>query len=254
MASTDAPTASNMRSLERAIDVLEVLDSSTQPLRLSEIARRAGLHVATTKRILSVLESRGRVEHDETGFRAGLALLFGAHAYLESSPLVTHARPVVQELASVTGYTASLFARSGFARAVVLRVEGTSPMRYVLPTGERLPLTLGAGKVLAAYLEPEELEGLVAAERDLPTATGVRQSREELERDLAAIRDQGYYFALEERAIGVGSIAAPILTAAGDCVAGIQIAGRVQELTRLREQEFAVEVRRAAAVIAQKLG
>ncbi|GEK79080.1 IclR family transcriptional regulator [Agrococcus baldri] len=254
MPATDASSASNMRSLERAIDVLEVLDSSTQPLRLSEISRRAGLHVATTKRILTVLESRGRVEHDEAGFRAGLALLFGAHAYLESSPLVAHARPVVQELASVTGYTASLFARSGLARAVVLRVEGTSPMRYVLPTGERLPLTLGAGKVLAAYLEPDELERLVESEQDHPSATGERQTRAELDRDLAAVREQGYYFALQERAIGVGSIAAPILNAEGRCVAGIQIAGRVQELTELREQEVAVEVRRAAAVIAQKLG
>lgn len=254
MAATDSSGASNMRSLERAIDVLEVLDSSTQPLRLSEIARRAGLHVATTKRILSVLESRGRVEHDEAGFRAGLALLFGAHAYLESSPLVAHARPVVQELAAVTGHTASLFARSGFARAVVLRVEGTSPMRYVLPTGERLPLTLGAGKVLAAHLEPDELDRLFQAEQDRASASGARQSRAQLDHDLAAVREHGYYFARQERAIGVGSIAAPILTSDGRCLAGIQIAGRVQELTEVREQEVATEVRRAAAVIAQKLG
>ena len=56
------PPATSMRSLERAIDVLEVLDGSRHALRLSEIARRAGLPVATTQRILGVLESRGRVE------------------------------------------------------------------------------------------------------------------------------------------------------------------------------------------------
>ena len=54
------PPATSMRSLERAIDVLEVLDGSRHALRLSEIARRAGLPVATTQRILGVLESRGR--------------------------------------------------------------------------------------------------------------------------------------------------------------------------------------------------
>jgi AraC-like DNA-binding protein len=47
--------ATPMRSLERAIDVLEVLEVAGTPLRLSDIARRAGLHVATTQRILTVL-------------------------------------------------------------------------------------------------------------------------------------------------------------------------------------------------------
>ena len=71
-----------MRSLDRAIDVLEVLEDAHTGLRLSEIARRADLHVATTQRILGALEARGRVERDDSRYRAGAALLFGAHAYL----------------------------------------------------------------------------------------------------------------------------------------------------------------------------
>lgn len=247
-------TGSNMRSLERAIDVLEVLDSSRQSLRLSDIARRAGLHVATTKRILDVLEQRGRVERDQHGFRAGLALLFGAHAYLESSPLVAHARPVVQELAAVTGLTASLFAKSGNARAVVVRVEGASPMRYVLPTGERLPLTLGAGKVIAAYAGDDEVDELFEADRGIKPATGKKQTREELEADLAEIREVGYYVSRQGRAIGVASIAVPILDDDSMCLAGVQVAGRIEEMTEDRDQDLIAEVQRAAAVIAHKLG
>lgn len=247
-------STSNMRSLERAIDVLEVLDGSRQSMRLSEIARRAGLHVATTKRILDVLEQRGRVERDQHGFRAGLALLFGAHAYLESSPLVAHARPVVQELASVTGLTASLFARSGHARAVVVRVEGKSPMRYVLPTGERLPLTLGAGKVLAAHMSVDEVTALFEADKHVTPVTGAKQTRDELDADLAEIRESGFYVSRQGRAIGVASIAAPILVGGVDCVAGVQVAGRIEEMTEDRDEELTAEVRRAAAVIAQKLG
>src|SRR3712207_9454037 len=77
MNSTTNSPSTSMRSLERAIDVLEVLDGSRHALRLSEIARRAGLPVATTQRILGVLESRGRVERAAGGYRPGVGLLFG---------------------------------------------------------------------------------------------------------------------------------------------------------------------------------
>ena len=37
----------------------------------------------------------------------GVAMLFGAHAYLRTNTLANSARPVLQELASATGLTAS---------------------------------------------------------------------------------------------------------------------------------------------------
>ena len=50
-----AVPTNNMRSLDRAFDVLGVLQDAKQPLRLSEVARHASLHVATVQRILGVL-------------------------------------------------------------------------------------------------------------------------------------------------------------------------------------------------------
>lgn len=241
-----------MRSLERAIDVLEVLDEANESLRLSEVARRAGLHVATTQRILNVLEARGRVERDANGFRAGLALLFGSHAFLSNSPLVAAARPVLQELASATGLTASLFARTGLARAVVERIEGDAPMRYVLPTGEKLPLTLGAGKVLAAYLTPDQFDAALEAEADLVSPSGKRSSRAELIEEMEAIREAGYYYSRQGRAFGVSSVAAPIMNADGTCVAGLQVAGGIEVLTEDRVDMLSIEVRRAASAIAAR--
>lgn len=245
---------SNMRSLERAIDVLEVLDASTQPLRLSEIARRAGLHVATTQRILQVLEARGRVERDDAGgYRAGLALLFGAHAYLASSPLVAAARPVLQDLATATGLTSSLFARTAVSRAVIARIEGSSPMRYVLPTGERLPLTLGAGKALAAYLDRDELDHALEVEVNVQPAVGERATDDDFRAEMAVIRRHGYVYSHQGRAFGVASVAAPVLDAAGTCIAGVQVAGDIIDLTEDRVPKLSIEVRRAASAIAERI-
>ena len=216
---------STMRSLERAIDVLEVLEAARTPLRLSEIARRAGLHVATTQRILGALESRGRVEQGPSGYRTGVAMLFGAHAYLATNPVAVAAPLVLQELAAATGLTASVFVRVGDSRAVVARVEGQYPLRYVLPIGQRLPLHLGAGKVLAAHLQRHELDDLLDTIDKIVHADGRTLSQADFRAELSTIRKQGWCQSIDERVVGAASIGAPVFGADGSCIAATQVAG-----------------------------
>jgi IclR family acetate operon transcriptional repressor len=245
--------AATMRSLERAIDVLEVLENARTPLRLSEIARRAGLHVATTQRILTVLERRGRVEHDDLTYRTGVAMLFGAHSYLSTSTLAQSAYPVLQELASGTGLTASLFIRTGWSRAVIARVEGKRPLRYELPIGERLPLHLGAGKVLAADMSRDELRQLLDQIGPIVTADGRRVSRKAFLADIAKIRQQGLGVAFSERVFGMASVAAPVVRPDGRYAGAAQISALAEDMPEEELESLTVEVRRAAAAISQRL-
>jgi DNA-binding IclR family transcriptional regulator len=246
--------SSTMRSLERAIDVLEVLEAARTPLRLSEVARRAGLHVATTQRILSTLEGRGRVEQDRTGYRTGISMLFGAHAYLATNPVATAAPLVLQQLAAATGLTASVFVRTGDSRAVLARVEGQNPLRYVLPIGQRLPLHIGAGKVLAAHLADEELDELLERIGEFTTAGGRTLTPEEFRAELVQIRSQGWCFSTDERVVGAASVAAGVLTGDGTCETAIQVAGPSTDSRFTDLQGLSVEVRQAAAALASRLG
>jgi DNA-binding IclR family transcriptional regulator len=250
---SEAKQASTMRSLERAIDVLEVLEAAQAPLRLSEVARRAGLHVATTQRILGVLESRGRVEQDAAGYRTGVTMLFGAHAYLAADPVAAAAPLLLQQLADATGLTASVFVRAGDSRAVVARVEGRNPLRYVLPIGQRLPLHLGAGKVLAAHLEPAELDDLVSRVGEFTRANGQRFTADEFRAELAAIRDQGWVKSVDERVVGASSIAAPVIGRERWCTTAVQVAGQSNDAAFRDSQALSVEVRQAAAALATRV-
>lgn len=247
-------TPTSMRSLERAIDVLEVLDGSRHPLRLTDIAKRAGLPANTTLRILGVLESRGRVERDGQGYRAGVALLLGAHAFLTSSPLLMSSRSVLSELAAATGLASSLFQRLGASRLVLARVDGRSPLRYELPIGERLPLQVGAGKVLLAFMDPEERRAIVPPPQEpVVLADGEVLTPEQFERQLTDIRTAGYSQARGEREPGMASVAAPVLDGQGHAVCAIQVAGHQDEIPVDRVPLLSVEVRRAARAIAQQL-
>lgn len=251
---SESKPASVMRSLERAIDVLEVLEASRSPLRLSEVARRAGLHVATAQRILATLEARGRVELDPSGYRTGVSMLFGAHSYLATNPVAVSAPPVLQELAVSTGLTASVFVRVGAARAVVARVEGSNPLRYMLPIGERLPLHLGAGKVLAAYMDEEELAALLASVGDFAYANGQVRSVDRLMVELRQIRAQGWCQAIDERVVGAASVAAPVVHAGTACYCAVQVAGPSGDPQFENVTKLSVEVRQAAAALATRLG
>jgi IclR family acetate operon transcriptional repressor len=244
--------ASSMRSLERAIDVLEVLESSGHALRLSDIARRAHLPVATTQRILTVLEARRRVERDASGYRPGVGLLFGAHAYLTGSPLLVAARPVLQDLAAETGLTASLFQRVGGSRVILARVDGARPLRYELPIGERLPLHLGAGKAVVAHFPPDELDRFLDQLRDHTRADGSTISREDFMADLERIRARGYSQARGEREIGMVSVAAPVPEPDGPPTSAVQVAGPQEDVPTERIEQLGIEVRRAASAIARR--
>ncbi|APX33987.1 hypothetical protein BH708_16145 [Brachybacterium sp. P6-10-X1] len=245
---------STMRSLERAIDVLEVLERSGTPLRLSEVAREADLHVATTQRILTVLEGRGRVEHDASGYRTGVAMLFGAHAYLTTSRVALAAPVILQQLADATGLTSSVFVRAGISRAAVARVEGTDPLRYVLPLGERLPLYLGAGKALAAYLEPSELDEVFKGKDAFTRADGTTVTLGDFHRELEAVRATGWTLSRDERVIGTTAVAAPVLSPSGACLAAVQVAGPSHSQTFEDTTSLGYEVRNAAAALAARLG
>lgn len=244
---------SSMRSLERAIDVLEVLDTSRQPLRLSDIARRAELPIPTTQRILNVLEARERVERDASGYyRPGVNLIFGAHAYLTSSPLLIAARPVLQDLAEETGLTASLFKRVGPARVVLARVDGARPLRYELPIGERLPLHLGAGKALVATMDPDELQQFLTQLGDHTRADGTTVEPDQFRDELKHIRDRGYSQARNEREPGMASIAAPVTEPDGTATAAVQVSGSVDDIPPDRVETLGTEVQRAARAIARR--
>lgn len=241
-----------MRSLERAIDVLEVLDSAKGSLRLNEIARRADLPVATTQRILASLESRDRVERDSNGYRPGIALTFGAHAFSTTNPLIRAARPVLMELASITGLTATLFREHRGQRVVLSRAGNARNFGYELVIGSRLPLHIGAGKALLAQLDNETLEHELSSVDNGSGSAISDEERETLLADLKEISKRGYSISREEREIGVASVAAAIPAESG-ILAAVQVTGTVDDFPEDQTQSLSRQVRQAAISIGHGL-
>lgn len=248
----DGPKAANMRSLSRALEVFAELQRAERPQRLSDLARTCGMSLPTTLRILRVLQDFGMVSQTDKSYRIGPAVLPAARSYLENDPLVVAARPILQQVASQTGLTASLYTRLGFERILVARVDGESPLRYDLPLGKRLPLTVGAaGKILLASASDEELGQVAAAaiaaghEKDTFTAVDLRGRLPEPGTD--------YAYSEDERATGVLSVAVAVPHRSGRPSESIALTSPVETATEAGMKAGVPELRRAAGRLSELL-
>ena len=245
--------ANTMRSVQRALDLLNVLQTYQHPVRLSDLARHAGLHIATVQRMLTVLIDNGFAVRYASGYTAGPAALSVAHAYLVASPLNMIAQPIMQELSAECGLTSSLYVPVGASRVLVARVEGANPLRYTLPVGERFPLYLGAaGKTILSFLA-DEINGEILAEiGTIEHADGTVKNITEFRAELAEIRAQGYARSAGERLLGITAIAAPILDGSGTVQGALGLTGPSDELSGEQAQRLVPELRRAATAIGSR--
>ena len=248
----DGPKTGNMRSLSRALEVFAELQRADRPQRLSDLARTCGMSLPTTLRILRVLQDFGMVSQTDKSYRIGPAVLPAARSYLENDPLVVSARPVLQQVASQTGLTVSLYTRLGFERILVARVDGASPLTYDLPLGKRLPLTVGAaGKILLASATEEELQQVtaaaIAAGQEAPTFT-VEQLRSRLPEPGIE-----YAYSADERATGVLSVAVAVPNRAGRPSESIALTSPVETATEPALKAAVPELRRAAGRLSELL-
>lgn len=248
----DGAKATNMRSLSRAMEVFAELQRAERPQRLSDLARACGMSLPTTLRILRVLQDFGMVSQTDKSYRIGPAVLPAAKSFLENDPLVVASRPVLQQLASQTGLTASLYTRLGFERLVLARLDGKAPLRYDLPLGKRLPLTAGAaGKILIAA-EPEEvLEQVVAA----AIAAGHENSTFTLEELRSRLPEDGagYSYSADERANGVLSVAVAVPNRGGKPTESISLTSPIEAATEDSLKACVPELKRAAGRLSELL-
>ena len=177
------PARHSVRAVRRALAILEVFTEQDTALPLSEIARRTGMYKSTALRLAETLCEHGYlVRGDDGAYRVGPAPFHLGVLYQKSFRLEELVRPVLQELARLSGETASFYVREGDVRVCLFRVESPRPIRHSVTEGDRLPLHQGAaGKVLLAF------SGEKGPEYDTIRACGYAVTRGERDPEAGAV-------------------------------------------------------------------
>lgn len=197
-----------VRVLQRALAILECFSLEKPALTLQEIYRKVELPKSTTFRLVTTLQNSGYLlQRADQRYSLSYKLLLLGSVVLETQDVREITRPVMEELARVTGETVTLSTRSGHERICLDVVESSSLLRSIVLPGDRLPLLYGAtGKMFLAQLDDATIEEIRKTQQ-LPRK---RISRKDLAETVARIRDRGYALTRDDRVDGVMAISAPI--------------------------------------------
>jgi len=199
------------QSVEKAASVLGAfLDG--RALRVSDVAKHAGLGQSTASRLLATLESLQFVERDavSTLYRLGPALLTLAGVAINQHPVHREARQ-----------GSSLFYLCNF--------EGRLAPKSFTLMGQRNPLhATGIGKCLLLALDPAQRRELIPDLHGYTPRTIC--DHDDLDAALAEVAHRGYATEVEELALGRSCVAAPILDQSGRIVAALSISGPLSAL------------------------
>jgi len=244
----------SVRSLERALDLLEALERLHAPAGVRALEDLTHIPKATAQRLLDVLERRGYTQKERGRYALAAGTVRLARGFLAGDNLAAAALPVLQRLTALSGETCGLYIRQGFDRILVQRVESPHPLRHHTPLGERLPLHIGAsGHVLCAGMPDDLLHQYVETLGPIRLASGEELGKKELLARIHQVRLQGYAMRSDERFAGIGSVAAPVIRGDNTVAAAINIAGPSSRLSARRMNQLAPEVTRAAEEISQRL-
>ncbi|MEU8818245.1 IclR family transcriptional regulator [Actinoplanes sp. NPDC048796] len=207
----------------RVLDLLGAFDADHRSLTLSDLARRAGLPLATAHRLVGELARWGALTRLSTGqYVIGRRLWDLGLLSPVQSGLRQAASPFLHDLYGATLATVHLAVRDGGEVLYVDRLAGHVSVPVVSEIGSRLPLhATGVGKVLLAYA-PEDVrtEAFGRLTRITPyTITQPALLAEQLQR----VRTTGFATTGEEMSLGACSVAVPVRGQADQVVAALGI-------------------------------
>jgi len=238
--------------LDRCVALLDLLAAGPRTLRSLSAASR--LPRPTTHRLLVALEAHRLVVRDASGaFCLGPRLTELAAVAGPELDLASLAGPVLDRLHRVTGESVQLYVRSGDHRLCIAARDAGTGLRDSVPVGALLPLAAGSGgKVLLAWSDAHgggiRVDGVrgALAEQSLPPG-------QQLDSELAEVRDRGWASSVAEREPGVASVSAPVFRA-GALLAALCVSGPVSRLGEVPGGNLSRPVVAAAAELSALLG
>lgn len=236
-------TDNGVRSIARAVGVLNLFDVEHPVRALRELVAQTGLPKTTVVRLLSTLESLGLIsDRGDSTYGLGAGFLRWVALSQAMWEVSAETRRLMTRLADTCGETVNVYVRQDTHRVSIAQVEGTTTVRSVVAVGVPYALAYGAAaKILLTGAPQQTLQNLAASESDLDL--------EALRREITDIAAAGYAVTHGERELGASAVAAPIRTSDGRVIAALSVSGPTSRFTADRVGRYVDEVTATAAEI-----
>lgn len=241
-------------SVDRVAVTLELLAAAPDGLSVTDVARELGVHKATASRLLATLARRNLVERDAASlrYRVGTALVSMAGSAVIRLPVISQARPELEQLTARTSETSNLAVLDRFH---VVYIDQVTPVETVVMAswvGRRSPAhASSSGKVLLAFGDDKQIEGVLARPLESLTPKTVTDPAR-LRSVLEQTRDRGYARSTGELEDGLVTIAAPVIVG-GKAVAAVSCSGPTFRIPPREQPSLTRLVVDAAAAIGHRI-
>lgn len=246
-------------SVERAIQVLEILAVSADGFSLADLSKRIGVPKSTLFRILTTLKHNSLVNHDEQRrkFTLGIKLLDWGNAALSRIDLKTVAHPYLVRMANQTKQSYYLAILDHYEVIIVDRVDTPEIWTMVARLGQRSPVhATASGQVLISDLRPDVLGKIIkrsGLKKYTPrTITSFRKLKQRLEE----IKESGYSIADAEYKPDLCALAVPIFDHHGRVAAALMMAlphGRTSKNSKMLDDMIGM-LKQEAGKISEEIG
>ncbi|MBB5344220.1 IclR family transcriptional regulator domain-containing protein [Tunturibacter empetritectus] len=238
-----------MTSLARGLIVIQAFTQQSPQMTISQLSVKTGLSRAAVRRCLYTLTKLG-FAGAEDGSRYSLRprMLTLSHTYTTSNTLSTAAQPILERMSAALRESFSVATLDGEDIVYIARTQVNRVMAVDLHIGSRLPAyCTSMGRILLAYLPPEQLEQYLAKAVLTPHTTRTITSVEKLRLTLRNVRRNGYALVDQEYEVGLRSLAVPVFASSGRVVATLNLSGNAPRISVLEMQSrFLSHLRNAA--------
>ena len=224
----DNEKSGRVRSLAKALKVVNLLADANKELSLSELSKRMDMPKSTTHGMLATLWEFGYVEQSPfTGnYKLGMRLFELGNIVAHSWDVRAVSAPYIQKLMDEVGETVHLVVLDRGEVVYIEKRECRQSIQIVSQIGMRLPAhCTGVGKVLLAYLPDAEVRQIIKKKGMTRFTKNTITDPRSLETELDRIRERGYAIDNEEIMDGLFCMAAPIRDYSGKVIAAVSVSG-----------------------------
>ncbi len=238
-------------ALEKGLDILELLATTSSPMTLTAIVNQLGRSHGELFRMVQVLEFRGYIEQDASadGYLLTDRLFSLGIQRPKTHSLVEVALPVMRQLAQDVGQSCHLALHTLGDMVVVARMESSEQLGFSVRVGYRRPMVKSAsGAVLYAF-QPDDVrrrwEKMFDPPLDDKTLAAWRTRADE-------IRQREVVLTPSQFVAGVTDISAPVMRG-GVAAAALTVPFLEKLGPQVSKEDAARRVREAAGSIANQL-
>lgn len=227
-----------VKSVIKAFKLLDCIYEQKEPVRLEELIKMTGFKKATCHRLLQTLLSENLIvkKAGTKLYTLGPKLITLGLSALDRFDLHREALPLMNGLRDITGESVNLSILDGHEILTIERIRSVHLYNMSIGVGSRLPIyCTSQGKAVLSFLSQEKQKEILQKIDLTPMTHKTIRSKTVLRKELAKIRAQGYAVNREEFEVGIGAVAAPILSHSGEAVASLNISFA---LARHPEPEF----------------